>query len=90
VETKTSLDINVDRDDLQRKVVRPPTNLLVFEGDGKNNKPWQNYMEWQYTVKTTSLDKTTWNGNIAMSTRVLLTSLHPKGARMVYVEAVRP
>jgi condensin-2 complex subunit H2 len=33
VETRTSLDINVDRDDLQRKVVRPPANLLVFEGD---------------------------------------------------------
>jgi condensin-2 complex subunit H2 len=33
VETRTSLDNNVDRDDLQRKIVRPPANLLVFEGD---------------------------------------------------------
>ncbi|CAD6223650.1 unnamed protein product [Miscanthus lutarioriparius] len=33
VETRTSLDNNVNRDDLQRKIVRPPANLLVFEGD---------------------------------------------------------
>ncbi|CAL5062504.1 unnamed protein product [Urochloa decumbens] len=33
VEARTSLDNNVDRDDLQRKNVRPPANLLVFEGD---------------------------------------------------------
>ncbi|ONM57753.1 Condensin-2 complex subunit H2 [Zea mays] len=33
VETRISLDNNVDRDDLQRKIVRPPANLLVFEGD---------------------------------------------------------
>ncbi|ONM24060.1 condensin-2 complex subunit H2 isoform X1 [Zea mays] len=33
METRTSLDNNVDRDDLQRKIVRPPANLLVFEGD---------------------------------------------------------
>ncbi|TVU38868.1 hypothetical protein EJB05_12263 [Eragrostis curvula] len=33
VETRTTLDNNVDRDDLQKKVVRPPANLLVFEGD---------------------------------------------------------
>ncbi|KAJ1291120.1 hypothetical protein BS78_02G294200 [Paspalum vaginatum] len=33
VETRTSLDNNVDRDDVQRKIVRPPANLLVFEGD---------------------------------------------------------
>lgn len=33
VEARTSLDNNVDRDDLQRKIVRPPANLLVFEGD---------------------------------------------------------
>ncbi|EER97300.1 condensin-2 complex subunit H2 [Sorghum bicolor] len=33
VETRTSLDNNVNRDDLQRKNVRPPANLLVFEGD---------------------------------------------------------
>jgi condensin-2 complex subunit H2 len=33
VEARISLDNNVDRDDLQRKNVRPPANLLVFEGD---------------------------------------------------------
>ncbi|RLN33346.1 condensin-2 complex subunit H2 [Panicum miliaceum] len=33
VEARISLDDNVDRDDLQRKNVRPPANLLVFEGD---------------------------------------------------------
>ncbi|OEL16055.1 Condensin-2 complex subunit H2 [Dichanthelium oligosanthes] len=33
VEARTSLDNNVDRDDLQRKIVRPPANLLVFEGE---------------------------------------------------------
>nr|CAB3458103.1 unnamed protein product [Digitaria exilis] len=33
VEARTSLDNNVERDDLQRKIVRPPANLLVFEGD---------------------------------------------------------
>ncbi|KAF0908753.1 hypothetical protein E2562_028572 [Oryza meyeriana var. granulata] len=33
VETRTTLDNNLDRDDLQRKIVRPPANLLVFEGD---------------------------------------------------------
>jgi hypothetical protein len=33
VESKITLDNNIDRDDLQRKVVRPPANLLVFEGD---------------------------------------------------------
>ncbi|GJN11616.1 hypothetical protein PR202_ga29817 [Eleusine coracana subsp. coracana] len=33
VEAKITLDNNVDRDDLQRKVTRPPANLLVFEGD---------------------------------------------------------
>ncbi|XP_062188102.1 condensin-2 complex subunit H2-like [Phragmites australis] len=33
VEARTTLDNNVDRDDLQRKIVRPPANLLVFEGD---------------------------------------------------------
>ncbi|CAD6273143.1 unnamed protein product [Miscanthus lutarioriparius] len=32
-ESRTSLDNNVNRDDLQRKIVRPPANLLVFEGD---------------------------------------------------------
>ena len=32
-ESRTTLDNNVNRDDLQRKVVRPPANLLVFEGD---------------------------------------------------------
>ncbi|TKW35012.1 hypothetical protein SEVIR_2G343300v4 [Setaria viridis] len=32
-EARTSLDNNVDRDDLKRKTVRPPANLLVFEGD---------------------------------------------------------
>ncbi|XP_039827347.1 condensin-2 complex subunit H2-like [Panicum virgatum] len=33
VEERISLDNNVDRDDLQRKNVRPPANLLTFEGD---------------------------------------------------------
>ncbi|XP_006658614.1 condensin-2 complex subunit H2 [Oryza brachyantha] len=33
VEARTTLDNNVDRDDLQRKIMRPPANLLVFEGD---------------------------------------------------------
>jgi condensin-2 complex subunit H2 len=33
VEARITLVNNVDRDDLQRKVVRPPANLLVFEGD---------------------------------------------------------
>lgn len=33
VETRISLDNNIDRDGLQRKVVRPPAKLLVFEGD---------------------------------------------------------
>ncbi|XP_037438080.1 condensin-2 complex subunit H2-like [Triticum dicoccoides] len=32
-ETRTTLDNNLDRDDLRRKIVRPPANLLVFEGD---------------------------------------------------------
>ncbi|KAL6840724.1 hypothetical protein ACP4OV_029588 [Aristida adscensionis] len=33
VEARTTLDNNINRDDLQRKNVRPPANLLVFEGD---------------------------------------------------------
>jgi len=33
VEARISLDNNVNRGDLQRKNVRPPANLLVFEGD---------------------------------------------------------
>jgi condensin-2 complex subunit H2 len=33
VEARITLDNSIDRDDLQRKVVRPPANLLVFEGD---------------------------------------------------------
>ncbi|XP_062188637.1 condensin-2 complex subunit H2-like [Phragmites australis] len=33
VEARTTLDNSVYRDDLQRKIVRPPANLLVFEGD---------------------------------------------------------
>ncbi|KQK15987.1 condensin-2 complex subunit H2 isoform X1 [Brachypodium distachyon] len=33
-ETRTTLDNSLDRDDLRRKIVRPPANLLVFEGDG--------------------------------------------------------
>ncbi|KAM3385273.1 hypothetical protein ACQJBY_009285 [Aegilops geniculata] len=32
-ETRTTLDNNLDQDDLRRKIVRPPANLLVFEGD---------------------------------------------------------
>ncbi|KAK3125159.1 hypothetical protein QOZ80_7BG0601080 [Eleusine coracana subsp. coracana] len=32
-EAKITLDNNVDCDGLQRKVTRPPANLLVFEGD---------------------------------------------------------
>nr|BAK00781.1 predicted protein [Hordeum vulgare subsp. vulgare] len=32
-ETRTTLDNNLDRDDLHRKIVRPPANLMVFEGD---------------------------------------------------------
>ncbi|CAM0906070.1 unnamed protein product [Alopecurus aequalis] len=33
VESRTTLDNNLDQDDLRRKIVRPPANLLVFEGD---------------------------------------------------------
>uniref|UniRef100_A0A0D9WZH5 Condensin-2 complex subunit H2 n=1 Tax=Leersia perrieri TaxID=77586 RepID=A0A0D9WZH5_9ORYZ len=33
VEARTTLDKNIDLDDLQRKIVKPPANLLVFEGD---------------------------------------------------------
>uniref|UniRef100_A0A0E0I1F6 Condensin-2 complex subunit H2 n=1 Tax=Oryza nivara TaxID=4536 RepID=A0A0E0I1F6_ORYNI len=33
VEARTTLDNNIDRDDLLKKIVRPPANLLVFEGD---------------------------------------------------------
>ncbi|EEE67275.1 hypothetical protein OsJ_24458 [Oryza sativa Japonica Group] len=33
VEARTTLDNNIDRDDLLKKNVRPPANLLVFEGD---------------------------------------------------------
>ncbi|KAG8080352.1 hypothetical protein GUJ93_ZPchr0007g3101 [Zizania palustris] len=33
VEARITLDNNIDQDDLQKKAVRPPANLLVFEGD---------------------------------------------------------
>lgn len=32
-ESRTTLDNNLDLDDLRKKIVRPPANLLVFEGD---------------------------------------------------------
>lgn len=37
-ESRTTLDNNLDRDDLRRKIVRPPANLLVFEGDGVDSE----------------------------------------------------
>ena len=37
-EPRTTLDNNLDRDDLRRKIVRPPANLLVFEGDGVDSE----------------------------------------------------
>lgn len=33
VDARATLDNNLDQEDLQRKIVRPPANLLVFEGD---------------------------------------------------------
>uniref|UniRef100_A0ACD5XWR1 Uncharacterized protein n=1 Tax=Avena sativa TaxID=4498 RepID=A0ACD5XWR1_AVESA len=37
-ESRTTLDNNIDRDDLRKKIVRPPANLLVFEGDGVDSE----------------------------------------------------
>uniref|UniRef100_A0ACD5UN76 Uncharacterized protein n=1 Tax=Avena sativa TaxID=4498 RepID=A0ACD5UN76_AVESA len=37
-ESRTTLDNNLERDDLRRKIVRPPANLLVFEGDGVDSE----------------------------------------------------
>uniref|UniRef100_A0ACD5Y136 Uncharacterized protein n=1 Tax=Avena sativa TaxID=4498 RepID=A0ACD5Y136_AVESA len=37
-ESRTTLDNNLDRDDLRKKIVRPPANLLVFEGDGVDSE----------------------------------------------------